>query len=135
MAVVVKVTNQRHRDIHAIELLAYGGHLAGRLRRIDRNPDQLGTRLGQLFHLYGGGNGIGGIGVGHGLHHHGRICAHLNYKAAPLDSDSPCATTQRSTYYQWSVSLVPAWIVYNVFKDFSQSNIRKERSEEHTYDI
>jgi len=65
MAVVMKITDQRHIAIHPVEVIAnfrYGG---SGLRRIHRDADQLGACPGQLCCLQGGGQIVRGIGVGH----------------------------------------------------------------------
>ena len=69
MSVVMEVTDQRHIATHAVQSRAYGCHLRGSLRRVDRDAHQLRTGFGQLKYLLRGSFGIGGIGIGHGLNH------------------------------------------------------------------
>jgi hypothetical protein len=52
----------------------YFGDARGCLSGVDSNPDDFGTRAGELDDLLGGGAGIGGIGIGHRLDDH-RIAA------------------------------------------------------------
>ena len=46
VTVVMKVTDQRYVDAHAIELVAHMRDSFGRLRRVDRDADHLGARQG-----------------------------------------------------------------------------------------
>src|SRR5690554_6017132 len=126
VAVVVKVANQRDRNIHAVKLLAYGGDFARRLGRVDRNAHQLGTRLGELFDLHRRGNGIGGIGIGHGLHHYGCVAADSHDVIAPAHNGRPGGPPQSGAYRQWAVGRHAVWCVAHFFRDLSQSNTSQE---------
>jgi hypothetical protein len=75
MPVVMEVADQRHVATHAVQPLANKRHGSGSLRRIHRDAHQLRTGLGQFIDLPRGRFGIGGIGVGHGLHHNRRAAA------------------------------------------------------------
>ncbi len=83
VAVVVKVADQRHVNAHAVELLADVGHGLGGFVVVHRDAHQLGARQRQLFDLNGGADGIGGVGVGHGLHAHRRAAAHRHMPRTP----------------------------------------------------
>ena len=75
MAVVVKVTNQRYINAHAVKLLPHIGHSLGRFGGVHRDTDHLRASQCQLFDLNGRGNRINRIGIGHGLDAHRRIAA------------------------------------------------------------
>jgi hypothetical protein len=78
VTVEVKITDQGHLDTHPVQAFTNFGHGAGGIFGIDRDTNQLRTRPGQLSDLQGGGHRIGGIGVGHGLHHDGGVPADDN---------------------------------------------------------
>ena len=73
VAVVVKIADQRHVAAHVIQHLADARHLRGGLGSVHGDAHQFGTGLGQFIHLTRSALRIGGVGVGHGLHHDGRI--------------------------------------------------------------
>ena len=81
--VVVKITDQRHRNAHAIKLLAYRWHGTRCLVVVHRNPNQLGAGLRQFLDLNRRRNGVGGVGVGHGLHPHRRVATHRHDVLTP----------------------------------------------------
>ncbi|MNI35030.1 hypothetical protein D3C73_890410 [compost metagenome] len=84
VAVVVEVSNQRHIHAHAIKLFANGDHFAGRLGRVHRDPYQLGAGQRQFLDLDRRGDRVGGIGVGHGLHHDRGIAPNHDNAIAPF---------------------------------------------------
>src|SRR5439155_6527535 len=67
VAAEVEVPDDGRRDA----LIAHAphdlGHRLGRLRRVDGDADELGSRLGERRGLVGGRFGIGGVRVGHRL--------------------------------------------------------------------
>ena len=50
----------------------------GRIVVVDGDADQLRAGAGQGGDLLDGGGDVGGIGVGHGLHHYRCIAAHAH---------------------------------------------------------
>ena len=94
VAVVVEVAHQRHRHAHAVELFADGGHLARGFGRVDGDAHHFGTGQGQCLDLHRRGDGIGRIGIGHGLHHHRRAAAHRDHAIAPADVDGACGAAR-----------------------------------------
>ena len=70
VAVEVEVAHQGHGQALGLQAradLGQGGH--GRLG-VDGDAHQFGAGAVQLGHLGDGGVHVGGVGVGHGLHHH-----------------------------------------------------------------
>ncbi len=78
MTVVMKVSDQRHIDPHAVEMRADLRHRSRRFRRIDRDPHQFGTGTREFGALDGGFDDINGIGIGHRLDDDGRIATHTH---------------------------------------------------------
>ena len=76
--VEVKVTDQRHAHAGPLQALADDRHLRRGLGRVDRDAHQLGAGARQRLHLFGGGLGVGGVGIGHRLHHDRCAAADLN---------------------------------------------------------
>ena len=83
VAVIVKVAHQGDRHVHAVQGVAQGGDLRGSLGGVDGDADQFGTGPPELAHLQRGGLGVGGIGIGHGLHHDRRVATHPDHMPAP----------------------------------------------------
>ena len=79
MTVVVKITHQRHINIHAIELLSNSRNSRCRLGCVDGNTNHFGSRAREFLNLYGSRNDIGRIGIRHGLNHDGRITTNHNF--------------------------------------------------------
>ena len=75
VAVEMKVADQRHPAAQRVETIANARHRSGGFQRVDGDPHQLRPGLGERLNLAHGGCDIDGIGVGHRLHHHGRIAA------------------------------------------------------------
>ena len=71
----MKIADQRDVDLHLVELLADQRHGGGRFRPVDRDAHQFGAGACQLLDLNGGADDVGGIGVGHRLHHDRRVAA------------------------------------------------------------
>ena len=67
MAVVVEIADQRHIAVHPVEMLADVRHGGGGFRRIDGDAHQFRTGARQFGALHGGGQIVGGIGIGHRL--------------------------------------------------------------------
>ena len=85
MSVVMEIADQRHIATHAIESRAQLRHGSGRLRRIHRDAHQFRTGLRQFVDLPRRSFDIGGIGVGHGLHHDRRTATkHYSADQHPL---------------------------------------------------
>ena len=83
MAVVMKVADERHRNAHAVELLADGRHSRCSLGRVHRDAHQFRARHRKLLDLNGCADRVGRIGIGHGLHAHRRVTAHGHHMIAP----------------------------------------------------
>jgi hypothetical protein len=56
-----------------VETLADAGHRSGGLKRVDGDPHHLRARLRELLDLARRRADVGGVGVGHRLHHDGRV--------------------------------------------------------------
>src|SRR5690606_28258794 len=78
VAVVVEIADQRHLRPHHRQPVADAWHGRGGLGRVDGDAHQLRAGAPQLGDLLGGGRDVGGVGVGHRLHHHRRLSAHLD---------------------------------------------------------
>ena len=85
MAVVVKIANQRHGYAHAVKLLADVGHGLRGFGGVYRDAHKLRASYGQLLDLNGCAYGVSRVGIGHGLHAHGRITAYGDYAVAVPD--------------------------------------------------
>nr|UOZ97222.1 hypothetical protein NCPCFENI_01138 [Cupriavidus sp.] len=94
VAIEMKVAHQRHGAVHLVELLANRGHGPRGLKRIDRNAHDLGSGKGQVAHLNGCANGIGGIGIGHGLHHHRGPASHWHLGVVPAHHHAVAGPTR-----------------------------------------
>ena len=73
VAVEVEVADQRHAAAQHVEPLTDARHRGGGLQGVDGEPHQFRAGLGERLHLAHGGRDIDRVGVGHRLHHHGRI--------------------------------------------------------------
>ena len=83
VAVVMKVTDQRHIHAHFVQLLANIGHGLRGFGRVDGDAHDLRTRIRQLAHLYRRAYRVFGVGIGHALHAHGRAAAYGDHALAP----------------------------------------------------
>src|SRR5690606_33261986 len=70
VAVVVEVADQGHVDAQVVEARADLGQRPRRGGVVHRHAHDLAAGARQLGDLRGGGGGVGGVGVGHRLHHH-----------------------------------------------------------------
>ncbi len=84
VTVVVEVADQRHVDAHHAQLFNDARNGGGGFRVVDGQPHHLRAGAPELGHLLDAGSHVGGIGVGHRLHHHGAAPTHLH--AADIDS-------------------------------------------------
>src|ERR1019366_3565548 len=75
MAVVVEVADDRHRKAKAVEAVHNVGHGGSGGVVVNRDAHQFGTGTSQGCTLADGAVNIGGVGVGHGLHHDWCIAA------------------------------------------------------------
>ncbi len=89
VAVVVKIADQRNIESHFVQLLANRRDFGRSLGRVDRDADNFRSGLRELFDLNRGRDRVGGIGIGHRLHHHRRIAADANLASSPFDRDLP----------------------------------------------
>ncbi len=89
VAVEMEIADQRDGTALAVELFADVRHRRRGLFGIDGDAHQFRARLGQLRHLGHRGLDIGGVRIGHGLHHHGGIAAHGD--GADVDGDGAVA--------------------------------------------
>ncbi len=85
VAVEMKIADQRHRTVVAIERFTDVGHSGSGFRVIHGNAHQFGAGTGQLQHLLGGCGYIRGIGIGHRLHNDRVAAAHGD--AVDIDCD------------------------------------------------
>ena len=95
VAVVMKVTDERHVHAHFVELFADIGNGFGRLGRVDRDANHFGPGQGQFFDLYGRADGVAGVGVGHGLHPDRRVTTHRDHVFTPSHTRLQTAVTMR----------------------------------------
>jgi len=70
VAVEVEVTDQRHRVARILQPMLDFDYRLRRLMGVDGNANKLGAGGRKLTTLPSGCLGVGGVGVGHGLHHH-----------------------------------------------------------------
>ncbi len=75
VAVEMEIADERNAAAVGIESLADRGHGGGGLLGVDGDPHQFGTGRGERLDLGDGCADVGGIGVGHRLHHDGRAAA------------------------------------------------------------
>ncbi len=78
MADIVEIAHQRHIQPHGFELFADMGHGGRRFGLVDGDAHQFRARPRQQRHLCDGRVDIGGVGVGHRLHHHRGAAANLH---------------------------------------------------------
>ena len=83
VAVVVEVADQRHVDVHPVELLADVRHRRGGLGRVDGDAHHLRAGDRQLLDLDRGADRIDRVGIGHRLDPHRRIAADGDRARAP----------------------------------------------------
>ena len=67
---VVKIADDRHIDVHAQQPLLDVRHGGSRLVTIDGYADELRARTRKRGYLFGCPLDVGGVGIGHRLHHH-----------------------------------------------------------------
>src|SRR5471032_703930 len=91
----MEVADQRHVDVHLVELLADIRHGGRRLRTVDGQAHQLRTGARQLLDLDGGADGVGRVGVGHRLHHDRRVAADPDLAVAVRDQHAAAVTPLR----------------------------------------
>ena len=72
VAVIMKVADERHVEPTRIEPLADMRHRGGGLIPVHGDAHEFGAGAGKGGDLRHGGIDMGGVGVGHGLHHDGR---------------------------------------------------------------
>ena len=82
VAVVVKVADDGHADAEFIERIDDFGHRARGVFGVDGDAHQFRAGLGQRHHLIDRRRDIGGVGIGHGLHHDGMVPANLDFPDA-----------------------------------------------------
>jgi hypothetical protein len=75
VAVEMEVADQGRVAAQGIQLFADHRDGAGGFLGVDGEPHQFRTGLPEGVHLGHGAGDVGGIGVGHGLHHHRRAAA------------------------------------------------------------
>src|SRR5690606_25848490 len=100
VAVVVEVPHQGHVEAHVVEAGADGGHGAGGGVVVDGDAHDLAAGPSQVGHLRGRAGGIGGVGVGHVLHHH-RVTASDRHTADPRRrGGAPQGEVHRGSVYR-----------------------------------
>jgi len=87
----MEVADQRHVEVHRQQALAYARHGGSGLAGIDGDAHDLGAGARQFGALRGGGNDVGGVGVGHRLHHHRGVAADDD----AADGDAPRAAARQ----------------------------------------
>ena len=87
--VVMEVAHQRHLASQLLEPLADGGDGHRRFLGVHRDADDLRTGGGERRHLGGGGLGVGGVGIGHGLDHDRRTAADGHVADGDADTFAP----------------------------------------------
>ncbi len=97
MAVVVEITDQRYIYAHLVQLLADRRHCCCRFRIIYRDAHQLGTSTRQVLDLDRGADGVGGIGIGHGLHHYRRTATNHYLALAIADQRAAAKAAHAGT--------------------------------------
>ena len=75
VAVIVEVADERHVDAAGIELVADMRDGGSGLVAVDGDAHELGAGAGKGCDLGHGGIDVGGVGIGHGLHHDWRRSA------------------------------------------------------------
>ena len=75
VAVVVEIADQRHRRAHHRQPVDDARHGGGGLGGVDGDAYHLRAGAPQFGHLLHRRGDVGGVGVGHRLHHHRRIAA------------------------------------------------------------
>ncbi len=78
MAIKVKITDQRYRYAQNLQSFLDMRNGGGSIAVIDGNAHNFRSGTRQIRHLIDGAVDIGGIGIGHGLHHDWRVTTHRN---------------------------------------------------------
>ena len=101
VADVMEVADDRHVDVHLQKLFLDVRHGGRGLVAVDSDADDLGTGPRQRRHLPCRPFGVGGVGIGHRLHHDGRAAADSH--VADLDADRlmPCGGTGKFHHNQY----------------------------------
>ena len=90
---IVKISHQRRGDAHFQEPLFNVRHGERGLGAVNRDTHDLRACACEVRHLTHGPLNVGGVGVGHGLHHDGRASTHKNGASARphanADGDRP----------------------------------------------
>ena len=86
VADIVKISDQRHVEAEAFEPFTDLRHGCGTFVAVDGDPDNLRAGFVKGCDLGHGGVDVGGVGVGHRLHHDGRTAA--DNDASDIDSDA-----------------------------------------------
>ena len=99
MAVEMEITHQRDVAIERSKLVDDVRYRCGGLVVIDGDAHQFRAAVVEAFDLLDGGGNIGGIGVGHGLHHHRRTTTEPDtgyvHAVPALTHVYPCAKKTR----------------------------------------
>jgi hypothetical protein len=74
----MKIADQRHPASQHVEALADARNRSGGFQGIDGHAHHLRAGIGELLYLAHGGADVDGVGIGHRLHHYGRIAADQN---------------------------------------------------------
>ena len=98
VSIEVKIADQRHRAVRAIERGADRANGGGSLRRVDRNADELGSSVGKRLDLRDGGSDIGGVRIRHRLDHDRRSAA--DYDVAYANRPRRMAGDERSLHHR-----------------------------------
>ena len=88
VADVVEIADQRDTDAALEKRVADMRHGGGRLVAIDRDPHQFGARAPQRRNLTRRRLDVGGVGVGHRLHHDRRAAADRDRRVAFADPNA-----------------------------------------------
>ena len=85
VTVEMEVADQGHAHPGAIQALADRGDGGGGFAGIDRHTHELGAGARQCLHLLHRRFDVGGVGIGHRLHHDGGAAADADAGDAHLD--------------------------------------------------
>jgi len=103
VAVVVKISDQRHRHIDQRQLVRDPRQRGRGLGVVDGQPHQFRAGPPQRRHLLDRGRDIGGVGIGHRLHHYRRVAADAQrtdlyrHAAAAYDFRQGCGLAHAAT--------------------------------------
>jgi hypothetical protein len=93
VADIVEVADDRHVDLHLEQPLLDVRHGRRRFVAVDGDADHLRAGARQRRDLLRGPFDVGGVGIGHRLHHDGRVAADGHVADLHGDGAMPCGGT------------------------------------------